>query len=376
MSGKPIALLRIFAYSLAALIILFAAGGCSDMLHRPDASETIVRTYEGVLSMMTKTALSSEGDVSWCMGDKITYYCKDGGQLGEFSIPADAVSARMSLILATDATYLISIYGASAVTDYSMNSLSLSDVVKAEQSGTFADGHVAIARTTTVDSPVLYFCNLVSFITFSTIREDVDHIILSSNDDTPLHANGIVSVNYSNDKPSVSFGPSKGSSIMVNLNGPGLYYIATLPNTLQNGFSLSCYDANDNLIATAIGNNPLVLNRTSIVRLGLIDNHFVGKNDIILNNYAPDINWDGNQNANAAILNQKYGEDYNWDSISNSGANIHKNGYNGDTNWDTTRNGNAGVGNNGYGEDSNWDKNGNAGANLGKNGYGNDKNWN
>ncbi len=362
---------------LVLAILLLCQSGC-DVFNRPDsdAVSEIVRTYQAKHTLATKTTLSVEGDVSWLAGDQIVYYCQDGGQLRTYTLTEDVVSATMPLTLASNATYLTAVYGASAISDYSRDALTLSGVVKAEQLGTFVDGHVAVARTTQVTSSTLLFYNLVSFITFSTNRPDVAYIVFSSNDETSLQSNGTVTVQYEEDVPFVSLGQNQGSSIKVNLDGAGLYFIATLPTTLQNGFTLSCYDADDELIGTATGSNALSIQRASIARLGQIDDHLVDINGIKLVGYGPDSNWDGTLTSGAGFINSTYGNDYNWDTNMTSGANINKGGYNGDSNWDSNGNGNGNVGKDGYGGDSNWDTNNNSGGNLGINGYGNDINWN
>ena len=356
---------------LLLAILLAIPFSCSEIMQR-----TIVRTYEARLALNTKTALSSEGNVSWIAGDQITYYSQDDGPLRAYTVGEDAVSATMPLILAADDTYLTAVYGTSSITNYKRDALTLENAIKAVQPGTFVDGHVAVARTTQVEEPSLLFYNIVSFITFSTSLTDVDHVVFASNDETALHANGTVTIQYVDGVPTANLGTNRGNSIRVDLNGAGLYYIATLPGMLQNGFTLSCYDADDKLIGTATGSNALSIQRASIARLGLIDDHLVDINGIKLIGYGPDSNWDGTLTSGAGFINSTYGNDYNWDTNMNSGANINKGGYNGDSNWDSNGNGNGNVGKDGYGGDSNWDTNNNSGGNLGINGYGNDLNWN
>ena len=373
----PRSILRLCVWLLPALMPT-AFFGCSELFQKQDSevSDTIVRTYVGTLAPATKTALSSEGSVSWVAGDQIWYFSQDGGQLRSFSVASDAVSASMTLTLSVGATYLVAVYGTSAISDYTKDALTLSDTAPAEQTGVFGDNHIAVARTTQLNASSLLFNNVISFISFSTNRTDVDYVIFSSNDETPLQANGVVNIQFTEGLPSATFGPDRGNSIRVDLNGAGLYYIATLPAEIQNGFTISCYDSGDNLIGTATGQNPLSLNRSSIIRLGLIDNHLVDINGIKLNGYDPDTNWDGTHTSGASMNYGLYGEDYNWDSDPSSGGDLNRNGYNGDGNWDSNTNGNASVGKGGYGNDSSWDSNTGTSGNLGINGYGNDTNWN
>ena len=370
-----------FAHSLLFLasVMLFAGiqHSCTGAINGDNPSvEAVVRIYECTLSPATKTSISTDRKVSWLAGDKVVYFCKDGGQLQSYAISADGESAMIPMSIDSDATYATAVFGAASILEHSKDAVSLDGVVKAEQNGAFAEGHVALARTTDVNVTKLRFYNLVSFITFSTNRSDISYIVFSSNDDTALHSNGIVSVAYDEDIPVASLGVSTGTNIKVAISGPGRYFITSLPTTLSGGFTISCYNSKGGLIGTATGNNPLTVNRSSLVNLGIIDLHLYDENGINLGDYNGDGNWDDNNGSNADIGLGQYGSDYNWDSESNSNGNIDQGGYGNDSDWNSNGSGSGDVNQGGYGNDSDWDTNNGSNGNVDMEGYGDDSNWN
>lgn len=187
--------------------------------------------------------------------------------------------------------------------------------------------------------------------------------------------NGTVTVQYDEGIPFASFGANCSSSIKVNIHGPGKFYIATLPTTVQGGFTLSCYDASGKLIGTAVGHNPLILKRSGIIQLGIIDGRLVDENGIKLIDYDDDTNWDGNGNSSGDIGHGGYGDDSNWDSNSGSDGNFGLGGFGDDYNWDSNTGSGGNVNKDSYGDDSNWDPSHSSGGNIGLGGYEGDSNW-
>ena len=336
----------------------------------------IARTYEATIAGETKTALAPDGKVSWLAGDCINYYSQDAGAVSQYAITEDTNKAVMELNVHTGASYLTAVYGADAVSNHSQGALTLTNIVAAEQPGSFAGGHAAVARTTIIEEPTLHFYNLTSFITFSTKRIDASYAVFSSIDGTALHSNGTVIVGFEDDIPVASFSANTGNSIKINMNGAGQYFIATLPGALQNGFTISIYKSDGTLIGTATGKNALTIKRSSLANIGSIDSHLVDENGIKLEDYEDDNNWDNSNESNGDIDLGQYGDDYNWDSDTGSNGNIDQGGYGDDSNWNSEGNGNGDVNQGGYGDDSDWDSNSGSGGDIGMGGYGDDSNWN
>lgn len=380
MNGNTHSLLAFAQSMLLLAAVLIAAGtlqSCTQAIHEDNpSSEVIIRTYDCSLSPATKTSLSSDGKVSWSADDQVVYYCKDGGRIQSHTISAAGETAMIPMALDSDATFATAVYGDVSILDHSKDAVVLEGIVKAEQNGTFTEGHVALARTTDINVTKLRFYNLVSYITFTTNRSDIGYVVFSSNDDSALHSNGSVSVSYDENVPVASLVTSTGTSIKVTLSGPGRYFIASLPTTLNNGFTITCYSSSGELIGTATANNPLTIKRSSLANLGLIDSHLVDKNGITLIDYDGDDNWDDDNNSNADIDLGPYGSDYNWDSEADSDGSINQDGYGNDSDWNSNGSGNGDVNQGGYGNDSNWDTNNSSSGGVDIEGYDNDSNWN
>lgn len=363
---------RLFFVSLIVGLLL----GCSDQTEDSPLPETLVKTYHAYISNSVRTSMADNGDVSWVEGDRIWYFSQNGGELRDFVAEESGAKIDISLTLASDASFVTAVYGTGVISDHSSESLALGDVVKSEQTGTFLDGHVAVARLTDVNSPTLHFYNLVSYIVFSTRMTFIDHIVFSSANETPLHSGGNVVVSFENGVPIPTLCGSSGTSIRVNLNGAGTYCIAVLPVLLEEGFVISCYDSRDKLVGTATGRNALSVNRGSIVRLGLIDRHLVDENGINISGYDDDSTWDYPGGSGGEINSGQYGNDENWGTQNGSNGNFGSGGYEDDYDWNTGNGSNGNLGLSGYGADVYWGKSGNSLLYMGIGWYDEDYNWN
>lgn len=312
------------------------------------------RTYSAYLNEASKTSISPDRKVSWSEGDWIWYYSKDGGILRMFTVEEDCTKAQMTLSVASDANYLIAVHGASSISNYSGNSLTLNGVVKPVQDGSFKDGHVAIAKLTDVNSPSIHFSNLVSFISFALLRNDVTRLVFTAVDGTPLHGNGVINVSFDGDKATPSLQADGSNSIEVAVSGSGQYYIAILPTILKNGFKISCYDNKGTLLAVAEGTRSLSVSPGTIFSLGLLDSHLIDKTGIQIDPYDPDTDHDDRGSSTGTVNMDGYASDYNWDSSGSTDGSVNIGDYPGDSQWDNNSDSNGTVGRNDYNEDANW----------------------
>ena len=354
MTGKKQNRKRLASSVLSLLTLLLIGSVIWSCDYQEKGLGTIVRTFVARLSSITKTSLSAEASVSWDKYDQIKYYSADGGKIIKHTIEEAGNEALMPLTVDSDASYVVAVYGASSISHHTKDALRLYGAVNSTQDGTFTGGHIAIARSEDLDNPSLPFNNVVSFISFSTKRHDISYVILTSADETPIHGNGSVEIVFNEDTPAASFGSDTGAAIKVNLLGEGTYYITTLPVKLNGGFSISCYDSSDKLIGRATGKNPLILNRSCIIRLGNIDGRLVDENGVILDGYDDDIPWDPSEETDGDIDYGGYGDDYTWDSDSDSSGDVGKDGYGSDNNWDSEGRSSGDVSKQGFGEDKNW----------------------
>ena len=377
MTGEMVGKDNYNLFRLAGLCMAVLMGclfGCTDQsVLQP---EMFVKTYQAYISNSVRTSMADNGDVSWTEGDEIWYYSQDGGELRNYVVEEGGAKIDIPLTIAADALYVTAVYGTSAIYAYTAESMKLGDVVKPVQEGAFVDGHVAVARLTDVNGPTLHFYNLVSYVVFSTRKTFIDHIVFSAADDTPLHSNGIVDVHYEDGVPVPVLSGSGESSIRVNLKGAGSYCIAVLPVTLNEGFVISCYDSQDNLVATATGRNALSVKSGSIVRLGVIDKYLVDENGVSLSGYDDDDPWDYTGDTDGDIGSDQYGNDQNWGTQNGSNGNLGNGSYNDDYNWNTGNGSEGSIGFGGYGNDVNWGLSGNSQGSMGLGWYLDDYNWN
>lgn len=353
---------------------------CLALLLVPGCGKTIpgdtavTRIYKATFEDNTRTTVNTAGNVSWSEGDWILYYSKDAGLLRSYTVEQDAAMVSMPLTVASDATYLVAVYGTRSISSYGSNSLILENAILEQQDGSFAQGHLAISKTEDVTAESLVFENLTSFISFSTERSDIDHIVFTSNDGVMVNGKGKVQVSFSGTVPTASFGSDGGYATMVKLNGAGTYLIATLPHVFEYGFEMACYSADNVMIGKAIADKSFTLKPSSIFNVGLIDAH-IQANMINGNGYNNDYNWDYSDICNVTYSGTRYDQDENWDNGNASGGNISGSGYGNDANWDNGSGSNGGVSGSGYGGDTNWDNNSNSNGNISGTSYGNDANW-
>lgn len=347
-----------WASSVLLLIILFLIGAVVGSCGLDDSqqkdSDTIVRIFTASFSSMTKTYISADASVSWDKYDQVKYYSADGGKILNYTVEEAGSEAQMSFTVGKDASYVVAVYGGLSISHHTKDALRLYGAVNSTQDGTFPGGHIAIARSESLDSPSLSFYNVVSFISFSTKRQDVSYVILTSIDQTPIHGNGSVALSFDNGVPVADFGSDSGASIRVNLSGEGTYYITTLPVKLNDGFSISCYDSSGKLIGRAIGKNPLIVNRSRIIRLGNIDGRLVDENGVRIDGYDDEIPWDPSEDTGGDIDYGGYGDDEVWDSGADSDGNVSHREYDEDYDWDSDSNNSDNVSKLGFGEDNNW----------------------
>jgi hypothetical protein len=334
---------------LSFVLLLGFILGCSNRIDVP-----VVKTYQAYISNSVRTSMEDNGDVSWTQGDNIWYFSQDGGELRNYVTEEGGAKIDIPLIIAPDATYVTAIYGTSIISNHTGETLSLGNVVKPVQDGSFFDGHVAVARLTDVDGPTLRFHNLVSYIIFSTELTGIDHVVFSASDDSSLHSDGNVDVRFEDDIPVPSLSGNGKNSIRINLHGAGTYCIAVLPVSLCEGFTLFCYDSEEKLVGTATGKNALAVHRGSIIRLGRIDSHLVDGNGIHLGGYDDDHSWDYSGNTNGDIGLGGYLDDVNWGSAGNNQGSFGIGWFSEDYNWDDGQTTSGDIDRQGYGDDKSW----------------------
>jgi len=274
MNNKIAAMKNTFRFLVATLLLfpVIIISGCKKEYLKEDG-QAVKKTFVATLSESSKTSLNDNFSVDWSKDDIIRYYSSNGGIIYEHTVDKDCHSTQITATVSAGASYFIAAYGASSISDNTGKSLTLNGAVKAEQSGTFKDAHLSIAKVYLEEGQNDYslnFSNITSLIKFSLERTDVDYVIFSTSDETKIQGKGTVKVTYSDTTPSFSFGESGGSSVKVTTSGAGTFYIATLPCSFT-GFTIKCFSSTGECLGLVTYIKQLTLGKDKITNLGTLD---------------------------------------------------------------------------------------------------------
>lgn len=238
-----------------------------------DGQKIYEKTFSGYNSE-TKVAYQKP-EVLWRKGDAIYSFANNSKLLKSISIEEDkVVSATVPVNVTDNDTFVYSLHTQSpiAINDNCIVSINVDNAV---QNGTFEEGYISIAGARIEETSLIYNC-LTSFLEFEITDERIDFLIFHAAADATLSGKGIrittSDTGFSVDD--LAFISDQSNSIRVNINGPGLYYLWTLPVKMENGFIIDCYDSTGQLYGVVSSFNPLQLQQRTITNLGALEEHF------------------------------------------------------------------------------------------------------
>ena len=256
------------------LIAAAVFASCQKTIDNPVLEPMVQKTFLAIMEEDTKTSRTDDGSVYWSEGDVIRYYSSKNGSIGTFEVPSSGRRTEMTVSIRTGDTFLTAVYGGGAITENTGKSFILQDAIKGDQSGLFADAHVAVSKTYDMsDNASLAFKNITSLFKFSISRDDISYIVFSGNSGEQLHGNGTLAISFSGETSSAAYVGETGTSITIRNIRPGAFYISTLPVLLENGFAIKCYDVNDRLIGICSYDKPVDLKQNEIINMGSLDSH-------------------------------------------------------------------------------------------------------
>lgn len=258
----------------ATLIAALSLAGCARMDEMFEGATRHI-TFNASFEEATRTEYAGAGKVNWSEGDTIRFYSKESGDIGTFTVAETNSYTLLEADVAENAKYFIAEYGGTGIKSNNDSTFVITGASMAEQDGKFSSAHVSVARTTDLESSKLTFKNITSLIKFDIERNDIAYMSFTSNDDTKIQGNGDIIVSFDNSgNPTGRFNEEKaGTSIKVKIDGPGTYYIATLPVVLAKGFRCDFYAQDGKKLGVATGNNPLTVGKNDIENLGTLDPH-------------------------------------------------------------------------------------------------------
>lgn len=253
-------------------------------------------TFSIAAEGMTKTTIGGNKTdgytVSWATGDKVRIVWNDGSKSaqteGEDYYIADVINAETGEVAgyipagSADDDVFYAVYPETA--DYTLEDGTLTITIPREQSGTFKDANIMVAKTTKGEAH-LAFKNMTSIISFSTsasMKSEYKYITFAANQLNTYALSGTVSTNFRGKTFTASAvaGSTSGRSYVSKTKSGALasgktYYLAVLPETgketISNGLGFKIQDSKFSLICGGMSKSDFVRSRGAVASLGAID---------------------------------------------------------------------------------------------------------
>ena len=206
-----------------------------------------------------KTTVDGLGNVEWEATDKLSFVY-DGGSAESNAAGVPGTSAEFTATLPGGKEALYLVYPSSVTAEYESSSLKVT--VPATQDGTFASAAIEVAEFAAS-------CDLKNLgaILAITTTADVDEIVISSNNSTPLA--GKATVAFAAGIPSVDAVASGSTSVTLSgLGGAGTYYAAVLPDSYAAGIYVELKKSGS-VVGEKISGNSLTVARRKIMRINV-----------------------------------------------------------------------------------------------------------
>lgn len=237
-----------------------------------DCQDVYEKTYSGYNSN-TKVVFQKP-EILWSRGDAVHSFANNSRILKSVIVEEDNVfSIAVPTEITNNDTYVYSLHTQFPVELNDNCGVSIR-VDNSIQRGTFDEGYISVANSH-VDGSSLVFNCITSFLEFEITDERIAYLIFHSMEDVALSGQGIRIITSGNELSvdGMTFMSNPCNSIRVNINGPGVYYIWTLPVRLENGFTIDCYDSNGQLFGVMSSFNPLQLQQRTIIKLGVLEEY-------------------------------------------------------------------------------------------------------
>ena len=245
----------------AVAVTLFSCEKEQDIVtENPDLSgKTVTVKASHEVDAEVKTTVDGLGNVEWETTDKLSFVY-DGGSAESNAAGVTGTSAEFTATLPGGKEALYLVYPSSVTAVYESSSLKVT--VPATQDGTFASAAIEVAEFAAS-------CDLKNLgaILAITTTADVDEIVISSNNSTPLA--GKATVAFAAGIPSVDAVASGSTSVTLSgLGGAGTYYAAVLPDSYAAGIYVELKKSGS-VVGEKISGNSLTVARRKIMRINV-----------------------------------------------------------------------------------------------------------
>lgn len=252
---KHVALMKKYCILISAAILSIFALSCSkneirDNSQKPaeeqqgntelgEVPEGYVRLVFGADAELTRTSIADGENgkriVSWVAGDKVKVSYAGGSSSTQAAESGALTHFTVDVPQGTEQLYFSYPYDAAAA----LNASTLSLTIPAEQNGAFANANYVLAAASVTDENV-HFYNAGAL--FKVVLDDasITKAVISGNNGEALC--GTVPFTFSEAGITPGTPASTGTSITINFNGAGTYYVSALPDlSLSDGATIRFY---------------------------------------------------------------------------------------------------------------------------------------
>ena len=204
-----------------------------------EVPEGYVRLVFGADAELTRTSIADGENgkriVNWVAGDKVKVSYAGGSSSTQAAESGALTHFTVDVPQGTEQLYFSYPYDAAAA----LNASTLSLTIPAEQDGAFANANYVLAAASVTDENV-HFYNAGAL--FKIILDDasITKAVITGNNGEALC--GTVPFTFSESGINPGIPASTGTSVTVNFNGAGTYYVSALPGlSLSDGATLRFY---------------------------------------------------------------------------------------------------------------------------------------
>ena len=268
---------RLFYFGLA----LLTAFGCAreitpdnDQVDNKDAEEIVVHltatrgSMSGESETGSKTSLEEDGKVLWEAGDRLKLVTDDGT-----TIITEALEAGGE----TTATFTATVSSADVLkwavypseTEVGISDGKLTVKIPDTQDGTFKNASISAGEIQ--EGAAILMKNVCGLLRF-TVPEALTTAskVYFGGNGLPMNGTAAIDASYLQglyvDAASVA---DKGIRVGVNLNGPGTYYAAVLPNAFS-GMTMQLFDTEGTVLSESISVSVIPVKRSVIKEVGTL----------------------------------------------------------------------------------------------------------
>ena len=228
---------KIFLFALSALTLSACVKEADNLgtsgnnqVDTNNSTFVITASRSEVLDV-TKTTLGNDGQVSWAVGDKLMIVCADGTCVETNAVETAGLSASFTAEIPEGKEAKWAVYPSTVAVSVIGGDVSVT--VPSVQDGKFENASIEVGEIVDSEVALKNVCSLLMFTVPTFDDGEAGKVYLGGNGaplaGTVKATKSILAESYTN-KEDVS---NAATTIQINVTGPGTYYAAVLPNSIN-----------------------------------------------------------------------------------------------------------------------------------------------